>query len=497
MSTAADNLLDGIMTAAEDGQPTDDRIILSVDEPSRTINYDGNLILGVKGDRFAERIYFRCPQYVYKDVSEFIDLEKPTTKIKINYKNAYNEPYIEECTKHGLENGEFIFSWFISDWATVKDGVVTFNVCVIDESETLKDQNGNTIVQEWHTTTFKGTILPAIDVSDVTPEVYTSETKTSAAIVDEIKTLEGIVKEYEDLVDNKVADAMYGYSDTTTASLYESFEAFKVEAEEDINAAITSMTDNFEAYKESHNVETQEYINRELDNYIPRTIIQYSTNMENGEDLYDSEYPLLISDYDGYIADVTSAQVLTSPSVLINPVHGVIIANSFREDGMVLSDKYALKDQVQNKLKEHELKMNADGDSSNTNDLARITYTFNLEHDDIVKIIPNAKYIYIYDIGVSGYYYKHGFTVKGFTREGNSSTNFSMSISGSQYVDANFNEFSINIICKQTGANTYENTLVMQVPSDVNSIHAGQFLPQLYNSQDIGYHAKLVILYED
>ena len=279
MSTAADNILDGAMAAAEDGQPTDDRIILSIDEPSRTIRYDGNLILGVQGDRFAERIYFRCPQYVYKDTNEAIDLSLDTTKIKVNYKNAYTEPYIEECAKHGLENGEYTFSWFISDWATVKNGTVTFNICVIDESETLKDKDGNVIVQEWHTTTFNGTILPAIDVSDVTPEVYTSDTKTSKAIVDEIKVLESKVDSYETKVADDVSDAMATYSNATTTDLYNKFETYKAEANDYIDGELDTHVDEIKSELKAWD---ESYVINILEEPGPDNSYNYNTTFDFG-----------------------------------------------------------------------------------------------------------------------------------------------------------------------------------------------------------------------
>lgn len=173
------------------------RIILVIDEPSRTIQHEKNLILGVVGDRFAERIYFKSPQYVYKD-SYVIDLIADTTKIYINYANKNKEPYIEECAKGGLQNdGTFLFSWLITDYATVVQGEVTFNVCVKDESGNFRDINGNILIPEWHTTTAKGNVLPAVDVSEKTPEVITSDTVTSAEIIAAMNDYRAAVEDLE------------------------------------------------------------------------------------------------------------------------------------------------------------------------------------------------------------------------------------------------------------------------------------------------------------
>lgn len=189
-----------VVINSRSGEPTDTdpRIILLIDEPSRTITHDKNLILGVVGDRFAERIYFRAPQYVYND-SYAIDLSANTTKIYINYINKNKEPYIEECAKSGLQNdGTFLFSWLITDYATVAQGEVTFNVCVKDESGNFRDVSGNTLIPEWHTTTFKGTVLPSVDVSEKTPEVITSDTITTAAIIAAMNEYAAAVASLED-----------------------------------------------------------------------------------------------------------------------------------------------------------------------------------------------------------------------------------------------------------------------------------------------------------
>lgn len=209
MSNEAEALL--MTTLSESEQNTDTRIMLVVDEPTRSIKYETELILGVAGDRFAERVYLKCPQYVHDD-SHSIDLSLATTKIYINYQNAENEPYIEECYKEGmLADGTFMFSWLISDYVTVKKGKVIFNVCVKDESSTLTDYSGRVLIPEWHTTTYEGTILPAVDVTEKTPEVLTSDTITSAAIIEamndcknEVAALEQTLADTDEYINERI-----------------------------------------------------------------------------------------------------------------------------------------------------------------------------------------------------------------------------------------------------------------------------------------------------
>ncbi len=216
MSTTPDQVLDGVMAMSEEGESTDTRIILSVDEPSRSISYDGNLILGVMGDRFAERIYFKSPQYVYLDGDEKVDLSVDTTKIYINFKNAYGEPYVSEaCKKHGFEKDEYVFSWILSEFVTPKSGSVSFNICVKDESGDLKDKDGNVVIREWHTTTIDGTVLPAVNVTNKTPEVITSDTITTAKIIEAMNDYESDVEVYaQNLSDlNESLSDVNGYID--------------------------------------------------------------------------------------------------------------------------------------------------------------------------------------------------------------------------------------------------------------------------------------------
>lgn len=392
----ADDLLDAALASTEEPtESADKRIILSIDEPSRTISYDGELILGVKGDRFSERIYFECPRYVYKESDEIIDLSLNTTRIYINYKNAQKEPYIEECTKHGEENGNFMFSWFLSEYVTIRDGKVQFNVCVKDE---------NTLTQEWHTTVFEGVVLPSIDVSGKTPEVITSETRTTQSILDEIDEYKQAVERYEAKVDTEVSAAMDTYKSETDTYLADRMaEIYTQLSNYYVVISITQASDgsyssdfNFNdvtsdnmtrhvcvvdrsAYGYSNipiltpiefainsPIKLMNFSNGELSLQVQRnsetgTTTIFENNMivpiaeevyqttttnyttETGDVIYDSFYPILCSDNNSFIEDglPTSNGVLRNPQVTVCPNSGVIDAKAFKESGKLLSVKYA------------------------------------------------------------------------------------------------------------------------------------------------------------
>lgn len=401
MSTAADQLLDGMMTAAEDGQPTDDRIILSIDEPSRTIKYDGELILGVKGDRFAERIYFRCPLQVYKEESRVIDLTLPTTKIYIDYKNAYNETYIEECFKHGLENDKYIFSWFVSDHVTPKDGTISFNVCIKDESEDLKDNENNIIIKEWHTTTFKGIVLPAVDVSSNTPEVITSDTITSTAIIEAMNSYEVAFKELNetlsdvnDYIDSQISEELDSYiisiarlSTDSSFSTDFDFSAITVDNIYDHVCIVIDeksetpdlqnrllpvnyeFTDTYNAIYFSNGVMSLQCIYNIENNtvniieddipvatalYADTANTAYTAVIANSATVseqikqitasssYIHSYPILCSSNEEYRPESVPGyyDVLRTANVTITPSVGEVYAVNYREDGVYLKDKY-------------------------------------------------------------------------------------------------------------------------------------------------------------
>lgn len=299
----------------------DGKIMLTVDEPTRTIKYDGgNLILGVKGDYAAERVYFKGPKYVYQEVKSVqyqhniklsvedtvyngfydiyfsvlsdteseeitsfsdlynklgltdssqrisltelrlvtsydpyiynlitgtslsyysiriidstsgemtragiaplsinadtlrgisdnvsllteyetaIDLTSENTKIYVKYENSAYSTYFTECRKEGSSDEEFEFSWLLSENVTVEKGTVKFNVCV----KNVDPETGE-LLNEWHTTTFTGTVLDSIDVDGDTPEVVTSDSVTVDALRVKVNGYKEQVATYAENIDN-------------------------------------------------------------------------------------------------------------------------------------------------------------------------------------------------------------------------------------------------------------------------------------------------------
>ena len=163
-----------------DGELNNGEIVLEIDEYNRAIIYDGDLLLGVKGDYKAEKVIFRSPillsNRIYGNNDE-IDLSKNNVKIYINYENANGDVYIHRCTKgkvidtDGTKTIEFY--WELSSNVTLEAGAVRFMVCA-----KKFDSNNNVITNEWHTAIFSGKVLDALNVDNHTqvtdPDLSTS-----------------------------------------------------------------------------------------------------------------------------------------------------------------------------------------------------------------------------------------------------------------------------------------------------------------------------------
>lgn len=155
-----------------DGELNNGEIVLEIDEYNRAIIYDGDLLLGVKGDYKAEKVIFRSPTLL----SNGIDLSKDNVKLYINYENANGDVYIHRCTKgkpydqSGSQNIEFY--WVLSSNVTLEAGTVRFMVCA------KEFDSNNVITNEWHTAIFSGKVLEALNVDNHTqitdPDLSTS-----------------------------------------------------------------------------------------------------------------------------------------------------------------------------------------------------------------------------------------------------------------------------------------------------------------------------------
>ena len=160
-----------------------DNTFLTIKPSSRSILYEGSLILGVKGDDCAQRIYFECPV----NFNEIIgDLSDSSIKIYVEYKNAATEPYTCEITdlyQNEIDETKAIFSWLISSNVTYKAGDVSFNICI------KKFNERNALVSEWRTTSFTGKVLDSVGVSKSTPEEITPDSETLPNVLNAVNAL--------------------------------------------------------------------------------------------------------------------------------------------------------------------------------------------------------------------------------------------------------------------------------------------------------------------
>lgn len=200
-------------------------IVLQVDEANRTLTNDGKttpIILGVKGDDCAERVYFECPRILSPEVdllpdpiAEYESMEKfpevgesgivylaldtnkayryesetylTTDKVKVhvyvNYKSADTNVYVQECkdVAKSATSDVVTFSWLVTNNATAAKGDVKFNVCV-------KKMVNDALVNEWHTTPFVGKVLDSIDVTRKTSEIITHDSVTLDALMVQVQS---------------------------------------------------------------------------------------------------------------------------------------------------------------------------------------------------------------------------------------------------------------------------------------------------------------------
>lgn len=198
-------------------------IVLQIDEKNRAITNDGKntpIILGVKGDDCAERVYFESPKILSPEINLLDETEGVSVRVFVNYKNASNEPYIQECTDVAAvaNTDTATFSWLVTNNATNTKGDVKFNVCV------KKFDSDGKLTNEWHTTTFVGKILDGIDVTAKTPEVITHDTVTLQALTLEVQnyaaSVNSLTAKYEDVeaaIDASVDSKMDSYTTTEDA----------------------------------------------------------------------------------------------------------------------------------------------------------------------------------------------------------------------------------------------------------------------------------------
>ena len=205
MNNEAELLLSNILSEDENNGP----VILTVNENTRTIEYDGELILGVEDDDRAKKIHFKMPKLVGTD--DLIDASSSSVEISVIFKNAIANVYKHQCTDITVDGDFVTFTWLLTRMVTEAKGNVSFIVCVQNMGT---DTDGNPVIlNEWHTTPFVGTVLVGIDTDHNTPEVIVPySTATTAKLINDIKGLsdkiDTTLAEYE----IRIEDAIPGYS---------------------------------------------------------------------------------------------------------------------------------------------------------------------------------------------------------------------------------------------------------------------------------------------
>ena len=190
-------------------------VIITVDTLSRALNYEGSLILGVRGDNCAQKVYFDCP----KAVSDFItDVSDGSVSAWVDLKNAFGEIFKMELAKLEKDTTSVYLAWTITNDVTYKSGDVVFNLCI-----QKVDADGN-LHNEWHTTNnLIGKVLPSVDASKKTPIVITHDSATLQRYAIEYANLSGEVAE---LKQNSTFDASKYYTKDETYSQIEIDENF-------------------------------------------------------------------------------------------------------------------------------------------------------------------------------------------------------------------------------------------------------------------------------
>lgn len=218
-----DELINMLTTGANN------KTILTIDEPSRSINYAGELILGVECDKQAERIYFHIPRTIIMGNTTPVDLKGSNIEIYVNFENALGNVYRTQCVDKPIikdstdvDDGTtpLEFSWVISNEVTAARGTVKFSICV----EVLNAEKE--ITNEWYTIPFEGKILKGVYVSDTTNEVVIHPQASMALLMSRVAEFEEFLSDYA------------GYTKRETDSMFTALES-KYALQDTVNKIIS------------------------------------------------------------------------------------------------------------------------------------------------------------------------------------------------------------------------------------------------------------------
>lgn len=199
-------------------------IVLQVDEAKREIVNNGTkepVILGVKGDNCAEKVYFEIPTILSPVINLSENTDTVKTTVYINYKDAGTNTHIHECGSAGVNGDTAIFTWIITENATEFKGDVKFSICVKREE---KDPVTGVfkLTNEWHTIPFTGKILDNIHVTNRTPEEITHESVTMNALIAQVADYTTAVDGYTEnlaVLNERIKDTQSFVEDEVAAKL--------------------------------------------------------------------------------------------------------------------------------------------------------------------------------------------------------------------------------------------------------------------------------------
>lgn len=389
MSTEAEDLLLQALSEDETSGP----VTLTVNEKTRLIEYDGELLLGVEDDDNSEKIFFVMPKLVGNN--DLIDASASDVEVFIIYKNAINNTYKQQCTDVTVDGDNVKFSWLLTRYATEAKGNVSFMVCV---QKLGTDTEGKSVIlNEWHTTPFKGTVLVGIDTDHTTPEVLPANSTASTAQL----------RAEVDALSQKIDDAIIGYSKTEIDAMFADYTYDEADAN---TAGVVKLgyTENGQNYPVEKDSNGNIYAN------VPWTDIKVKQTYSSAD---TGKHPLLFSDTSidafGTAGASYTGVARVNPLIWVLPASGQItaqylVATSYLMEGTTkLSDKYAPKDKTLTITFNSStpttgstttyIQNNASTDTdidanSDTNTLNYVKYTF-AYNGDYLSILQNAKYI--------------------------------------------------------------------------------------------------------
>lgn len=204
--------------------------VLTIDEPTRSIQYEGTLVLGVEHDKYAERIYFVAPKIVGDD----IDLSASTTRIDVKFTNGYGDSYYVQSTDLETQDDERVkFSWLLTEKVAEVQGNVSFCVCVkqLDDSSVVE--------KEWHTAPYVGKIIQGVDATMEDLEIITDYTCPTYQMVQKVEEYEAALETMTEEFNSKLD----GKSDSTHTHALATKESDGLMASSDKRSVLQSASD--------------------------------------------------------------------------------------------------------------------------------------------------------------------------------------------------------------------------------------------------------------